>query len=89
MEPLDGNAIAGAMFEYFGNEMTTASGACAHCGTVTQIAELVVYSKAPSTVVRCPACGNVVFVVTEIRRSLQVSLSGFRLREEASPPVGA
>jgi len=84
MEPLDGNSIAGPMFEYFGAEMTTASGACGHCGTVSQVAELLVYSRAPGIVVRCRTCGNVVIVLTEIRRSLDVSLSGFRLIDGAS-----
>ena len=32
MDPLDGNAIAGDLFEVFGAEMTTAVGTCAHCG---------------------------------------------------------
>ena len=29
MEPLDGNAIAGSLYEYFGSEMTTVTGSCA------------------------------------------------------------
>lgn len=85
LEPLDGNAIAGTMFEYFGTEMTTASGACTHCDAVAQIAELRVFPRAPGIVARCRVCGNVVIVLTEIRSSLQVSLSGFRLHEDALP----
>jgi DNA-directed RNA polymerase subunit RPC12/RpoP len=63
MQPLDGNAIAGKMYEHFGREMTTAAGVCGHCGARGQIAELVVYARAPGTVVRCPSCGNVVIVI--------------------------
>ena len=63
MDPLDGNAIAGELFVHFGREMTTVSGTCGHCGARGQIAELVVYACAPSPVVRCPSCGNVVIVV--------------------------
>jgi DNA-directed RNA polymerase subunit RPC12/RpoP len=63
MDPLDGNAIAGELFAHFGHEMTTAVGRCRHCGARGQIAELVVYARAPGTVVRCPSCGNVVIVV--------------------------
>lgn len=81
MEALDGNSIAGAMFEYFGVEMTTAYGSCAHCGRSAQIGELRVYPRAPGKVVRCPTCDNVVIVLTEIRSSLAVHLGGFRLRD--------
>jgi ribosomal protein S27E len=62
MQPLDGNAIAGKLYEHFGQEMTTATGTCGHCGARAKIAELVVYARAPGTVVRCPSCANVVIV---------------------------
>jgi uncharacterized Zn finger protein len=81
MEAVDGNAIAGALFEHFGAEMTTAVGTCAHCGTRAQIAELVVYTRAPGTVVRCRHCGNVVMVLVTIRHELHVDSSAFRMRE--------
>ena len=67
MEPLDGNAIAGQLFDVFGVEMTTASGTCASCGATAQIAELMVYLRAPGAVVRCPVCGAVLIVLTELR----------------------
>ena len=81
MDALDGNAIAGALFEYFGAEMTTAAGACAHCGTRAQIAELAVYPRSPGTVVRCRHCGNVVIVLVTIRDELHVDSSAFRMRQ--------
>ncbi len=79
MEALDGNAIAGALFEYFGTEMTVARGACTYCGATAQIAELRVYAQAPGTVVRCGSCGNVLIVLVSIRDAQKVHLSGFRL----------
>ncbi len=85
MYELDGNAIAGALFEHFGTEMTTARGACAHCGVVAQIAELRVYSRAPGTVVRCPRCGAVVMVLVDIRGTAQVQLDGFKLIDHRPP----
>ena len=85
MEPLDGNSIAGALAEYFGAEMTAASGTCAHCGAVGQIAELRVYLRGPGAVARCPMCGNVVIVVVEVRERVTVDLSGFRLSEAPAP----
>jgi DNA-directed RNA polymerase subunit RPC12/RpoP len=78
MDALDGNAIAGPLLEHFGSEMTTARGACAHCGTTAQIAELRVYMSAPGTVVRCPACGSVVIVLVRIRDALQVDDTRFK-----------
>lgn len=80
MDALDGNAIAGALFEHFGAEMSTARGSCAHCGAEAQIAELRVYSSAPGTVVRCPSCGNVVIVLTEARGTTRIAAGGFHLR---------
>jgi hypothetical protein len=84
MEVLDGNAIAGDLYEYFGVEMTTASGACAHCGAVSQIAQLRVYARAPGAVARCSSCGAVVLVVLGVRGSVRVELAGFELREPPS-----
>jgi hypothetical protein len=46
MDALDGNAIAGWLFEHFGSEMTTVVGRCRHCGTRSLIAELAVYTRA-------------------------------------------
>jgi DNA-directed RNA polymerase subunit RPC12/RpoP len=81
MEPLDGNAIAGHLLEYFGREMTTAIGACAHCGARGQIAELRVYLCAPGSVVRCPSCGSVVMVIVTVRQELRVDHRNFALLE--------
>jgi uncharacterized Zn finger protein len=75
MEPLDGNAIAGQLAEYFDAEMTGASGACAGCGAESIVAELQVWlsGHGPGAVARCPSCGNVVLVVVEIRRSVRIT----------------
>lgn len=81
MDPLDGNAIAGPLFEHFGREMTTAAGSCAHCGAHAVIAELRVYSRAPGTVVRCPSCGSIVIVLVGAGGALQVDFGGFRLSD--------
>ena len=82
MEALDGNAIAGELFEHFGAEMTTARGACGHCGARAQIGELRVYARAPGTVVRCRSCGNVVIVLVTIHASARIHLDGFELLTE-------
>jgi hypothetical protein len=86
MDPLDGNAIAGTLFELFGREMTTVSGACAHCGAVALIAELRVYTRAPGPVVRCRRCGQVVFVVVDIRGETRINLDQFKLEWPTESP---
>jgi uncharacterized Zn finger protein len=81
MDALDGNAIAGSLFEHFGSEMTSVPGDCKHCGTRSLIAELAVYTRAPGAVARCPACGNVVMVIVKTRGSTEVHAEAFELRE--------
>jgi ribosomal protein S27AE len=79
MDAVDGNAIAGDLFELFGDEMTTAVGTCAHCGASGVIAELRVYMRAPGAVARCPRCDGVTMVLVSVRGSPRVDLAGFRL----------
>jgi ribosomal protein S27E len=76
MEALDGNAIGGLLQEVFGAEMTTATGTCASCGAVAAVAELVVYRRAPGTVVRCRSCGSVLMKLVTVREVNCVDLSG-------------
>ncbi|MFX9038856.1 DUF6510 family protein, partial [Acinetobacter baumannii] len=72
MQAVDGNAVGGALSEYFGEDMTAAAGACGHCGAEAVIAELVVYCRAPGAVVRCRTCGDVVMVIVDARGRLTV-----------------
>ncbi len=87
MDALDGNAIAGALYEHFGAEMTTARGACAHCGAHQYVAQLRVYMRAPGSVGRCASCGNVVLVIVDIHGATRVSVDGFVLLE--APEISA
>jgi hypothetical protein len=83
MEALDGNAIGGLFIEVFGAEMTTASGTCASCGAVMQVAELVVFLEAPGTVARCRTCESVVMVVVDKQGIKCVDLRGLDKLEHA------
>jgi hypothetical protein len=83
MDALDGNALAGWLFEYMGREMTTVCGRCRHCATPSLIAELQAYSRAPGAVARCPTCGNVVMVLVKIRGSTAVHADAFELQQAA------
>jgi len=77
MQRLDGNAIAGTLFDVFGEEMTTAIGRCAHCGTTAQLAETLVYLGGPGIVARCPGCDNVLMVIVDHRGTRCLDMAGF------------
>jgi hypothetical protein len=82
---LDGNAIAGELYELFGVEMTIATGVCAECGAVEQVARLDVYVHAPGTVVRCPHCEAVLMRIVRGRGRVWLDFSGVRSLELALP----
>jgi hypothetical protein len=73
---LDGNAIGGLLHEVFGTEMTTAEATCGHCGSTAQVAEAVVYVRAPGTVMRCRTCTSVLAVVVRRQEMNCVDMSG-------------
>lgn len=76
---VDGNALAGALQQRMARDVTAEPGTCGHCGRASVVAELVVYPKAPSPVARCPHCGDVVMVVTEIRGTVTVHRDQFAM----------
>jgi len=76
METVDGNAIGGLLYDVFGTEMTAAIGTCAWCGATAQLAEAVVYVRAPGTVARCRNCLSVQIVITHVRDLNCVDLRG-------------
>jgi hypothetical protein len=91
MDPLDGNAIAGFLFDAFGREMTMAAGTCAQCGARGPTAELRVYLRGPGAVGRCRNCGAILLVLTQVRGVTCVDTHGFAALEmpAGDGPVGA
>lgn len=75
-QTLDGNAAAGLLREIFGSELTDAPSRCAHCGNVDVVATMLVYTRAPGTVLRCSICKNVVLRVAQTPRGTYVDASG-------------
>jgi hypothetical protein len=73
---VDGSAIGGLLVTAFGREVTGAEERCAHCGTVSVIATMRVYSRGPGVVVRCPACTDVVLRIVETPGGLRIDASG-------------
>ena len=59
--PLDGNAIAGALGEFFAVDVSVAVVECVGCGKFGAVAEVVVYLDGPGVVARCPGCEQVLF----------------------------
>jgi len=73
---LDGNAVAGLLAATMGVEMTAVPGRCAHCHTVSVVAQMRAYTRAPGTVLRCPKCSGVVLRVVETPTATLVDASG-------------
>jgi hypothetical protein len=73
---LDGNAIAGPLYEAFGHEMTVMAAVCASCGSRAPVAEIVVYLSPMGTVARCRACGRVLIVLVANNGITCVDLGG-------------
>ena len=75
---LDGNAAAGLLQELFVHELTSARGACASCGAVTETGgqHLYMYPQSPGAVLRCRACAGVLMIVARGGGRLRVGLPG-------------
>lgn len=89
MDAVDGNAIGGLLIDIFGGDMTLAGSVCGTCGASRPVAELVVYLRAPGTVVRCRTCGSILMVFVTRQGVTGVDLSGLAsLGEPASALSG-
>lgn len=74
---LDGNALAGMLYDVFGREMTHECGCCAQCGATNQLGAVRVY-RAAGDVLRCPVCDDVLMVVVPDARGMRVSFESIR-----------
>ncbi|MEW5990607.1 MAG: DUF6510 family protein [Chloroflexota bacterium] len=74
--PLDGNVAAGALAAALGADMTEVPARCAHCATVTVMAELRAWVGGPGIVLRCPACTGVVIRIVETATATFVDARG-------------
>ena len=79
MNYVDGNALAGPLFELFRVDMTTASGRCSGCRKVDLLARASVYSSQMGAVIRCGTCGIVQGVLVEIGGAISLRLPGVAL----------
>ena len=81
---LDGNAAGGLLNEIFPFEMTAAEAACAGCGTMRPIGELMLYRHGMGAILRCADCDTALMRITHRRGCYRLDLSGMsRLRIDA------
>ncbi len=73
---LDGNAVAGTLREIFGLEMTASPTRCAHCGNEGQVGMLWAFVQSMGTVLRCPACGDVILRIVETPHAIYLDAQG-------------
>lgn len=76
MSHVDGNAIAGLLTEVFDRDMTLATGECSGCGDEGPLARAMVFLHAPSVVVRCGRCGEVLFTIATSEGTPRLHVSG-------------
>ncbi|SDD48359.1 DUF6510 family protein [Glycomyces harbinensis] len=73
---VDGNMLAGALWQVFRPDITTAEGRCATCGMTGPVASLHVYTAAPGTVARCAGCQQVTLQLVQSANSMWLSTAG-------------
>jgi phage FluMu protein Com len=73
---LDGNAVAGPLWELFRFDIVAAIGRCRHCGAVRVFGETMVYVDAPGIVVRCASCEGVLLRLVETPTRYWLDVSG-------------
>jgi hypothetical protein len=73
---VDGNAVAGMLYDVFGVEMTAAPTECASCGNEGAMGTLLAFTEGPGIVLRCPACENVVLRIVETPEALILDARG-------------
>ena len=65
-------------------DATTAGTVCAACHASRPLAELVVFSDGPGTIIRCRSCTSLLIAVVTIRGRSCVDLSGLAAFELAT-----
>lgn len=76
MQHFDGNLLAGALADLFAFDATTARARCNGCGSVGEIATMIVFRSAAGTVARCPDCGQVLLTIVQTGERTFVNFTG-------------
>jgi hypothetical protein len=83
---LDGNAAAGLLQELFAFEITTATTICEGCGRASPVGALLFYGQQLGAVLRCPACDQVMMVVSRPHDEWWLDLRGVRIMHVTRTP---
>jgi hypothetical protein len=75
MTIFDGNAIAGAMSEFFGEDPTTLRLRCGHCDGVSLLAEAVVEMDDAAAIVRCRSCTRTLLTLLQHPASTEIVIA--------------
>ncbi len=73
---LDGNALAGTLYDIFGAEMTTTPAQCASCGDIAEMGALLAFTHAPGMVLRCPSCESIVLRIVQTPEAIYLDARG-------------
>ena len=73
---LDGNAVAGILYEIFSTEMTASPTECTYCGQTGEVGDLFAYTQGPGIVLRCTNCHNVVLRIVHTPEAIYLDARG-------------
>jgi hypothetical protein len=73
---LDANAVAGALAEIFGRDVTASMTVCTYCASSAALGTLLAFTHAPGVVLRCSTCAQVVLRFTVTPRGVVLDLRG-------------
>jgi hypothetical protein len=80
---LDGNAVAGALAQLFGTDVTHAMGTCRLCGHRAAVGQTRAYVGGPGVVLRCPECETVLMRWATGPTAVWLQMPGLRSLEIA------
>jgi hypothetical protein len=73
---LDANAVAGALEQIFGRDVTASLAVCNHCGQVAPLGTFKAFTHAPGVVLRCATCEEVVVRFTTTPAGVYLDVRG-------------
>ena len=73
---LDGNGVAGMLYEIFGVEMTASPTECASCGREGDMGTLLAFTHAPGVVLRCPGFEQVMLRIVRTPTAIYLDARG-------------
>jgi hypothetical protein len=78
MSHIDGNVLAGPLSEIFSVDMTRATGRCAACGDVSELAQAMVWIKPHAYIVRCHECDEILLTLIQSSSQTLIDLAGIQ-----------